>query len=304
MGFLMPESGDHVRATMRLRYAGKCRSCATALPAGTMAVYDRSSKTVSCSVCSLEPAVEAGVASSGTAVGGALTESIATEPQAEPEIFAGVAGASALREFERRSAKREARIREAHPKIGGLILALSEDPQSTKAWAVGAVGEEKLGRRLDGLKSDGVHVLHDRLIRGTKANIDHIVVCPSGVFVIDAKKYKGRPSLRVEGGFLRERTVKLMVGSRDCTKLAGGVQKQVARVVTALGNANHFDVPVTGMLCFVEADWPIFGGDFSISGIDVLWPKRAVDLIRTSGPIDASNSQRIFRTLAEAFPAA
>lgn len=292
----MTVNGEYAPVPMRLRYAGTCRSCAAALPAGTMAVYDRSRKTVLCSGCSAEPAAEVEASGSGTAVDDAL--------QAEPEIFAGVAGASAKREFERRSAKREARIREAHPKIGGLMLALSENPQSTKAWAVGAVGEEKLGRRLDGLKSDNIHVLHDRLIPGTKANIDHIVVCPSGVFVIDTKKYKGRPSLRVEGGFLRERTEKLMVGSRDCTKLAGGVQTQVARVVTALGNANQFDVPVAGMLCFVEADWPLLGGEFSISGVDVLWPKRAVDLIRRAGPIDESHSQLIFRVLAEAFPAA
>lgn len=294
------ESGDHVPAPMRLRFAGQCQSCAAALPEGTMAVYDRDSKTVTCSVCSSGPGLEV----AATALEGPAVAHSEPEPESEPEIFAGVAGASAKREFERRSAKREARIREAHPKLGGLMLALSEDPQSTKAWAVGAVGEEKLGRRLDGLKSDNIHVLHDRLIPGTKANIDHIVVCSSGVFVIDAKKYKGRPSLRVEGGFLRERTEKLMVGSRDCTKLAGGVHKQMARVTTALANANLVDVQVAGMLCFVEADWPILGGEFSIAGIDVLWPKRAVHLIRKPGAIDASSSQRIFRTLAEAFPAA
>lgn len=295
---------------MRLRYAGKCSSCEDALPAGTMAVYDRDSKTVTCSACSSEPALDAADTPHSATPGAAWAEPGTAEPEPkpesvpEPEIFAGVAGASAKREFERRRAKREARIREAHPKLGGLILALSEDPQSTNAWAVGAVGEEKLGRRLNELRSDNIHVLHDRLIRGTKANIDHIVVCPSGVFVIDAKKYKGRPSLRVEGGFLRERTEKLMVGSRDCTKLVGGVHKQMARVVTALGNANLVDVSVAGMLCFVEADWPILGGEFSISGIDVLWPKRAVHLIRKPGPIDALVSQRVFRTLAEAFPAA
>lgn len=285
---------------MRLRYAGKCRSCAAALPAGTMAVYDRGSKAVTCSACSSGPALEV----AATALEGPAVAHSEPEPESESEIFAGVAGASAKREFERRSAKREARIREAHPKLGGLMLALSEDPQSTKAWAVGAVGEEKLGRRLDELKSDNIHVLHDRLIRGTKANIDHIVVSPFGVFVIDAKKYKGRPSLRVEGGFLRERTEKLMVGSRDCTKLVGGVHKQMARVTTALANANLVDVQVAGMLCFVEADWPLLGGEFSISGIDVLWPRRAVHLIRKPGPIDAASSQRVFRALAEAFPAA
>lgn len=49
------------------------------------------------------------------------------------EVFVGVAGGSAQREYERRKDRRESRIREAHPRIGGLILALSDDPQSTKA---------------------------------------------------------------------------------------------------------------------------------------------------------------------------
>ncbi|MEO7147809.1 MAG: nuclease-related domain-containing protein [Terrimesophilobacter sp.] len=224
--------------------------------------------------------------------------------RAIPEVHAGVAGASARREGERRSAKREARIREAHPKLGGLMLALSEEPQSTRAWAVGARGEEKLGHRLNGLKSDSVHLLHDRRIPGTKANIDHMVVCPSGVFVIDAKKYKGQPSLRVEGGFIRERTEKLMVGSRDCTKLVGGAQRQVHLVLAALAKAGIQDVPVTGMLCFVDADWPLLGGDFTTSGIKVMWPRKAVELIRKPGSIDVSTTQHIFRTLAQVFPEA
>jgi hypothetical protein len=61
-------------------------------------------------------------------------------------VDSGVAGASALREYERRKSKRETRIRQAHPKIGGLMLALSDDPQSTRAWQTGARGEVVLGR--------------------------------------------------------------------------------------------------------------------------------------------------------------
>jgi hypothetical protein len=121
----------------------------------------------------------------------------------EPQIDSGVAGASARREHERRKANREAKIRTAHPRIGGLVLALSDDPQSTTAWAVGARGEELLAKRLDSLADQGVLTLHDRRVPGTQANIDHIVIAPSGVYVIDAKRYKGRPSLRVEGGLFR-----------------------------------------------------------------------------------------------------
>ena len=62
------------------------------------------------------------------------------------------------------------------PKLGGLILALSDDPQSTRAWDTGALGEERLGNRLNELASGAIRVLHDRRIPGSRANIDHIAV--------------------------------------------------------------------------------------------------------------------------------
>jgi hypothetical protein len=68
-----------------------------------------------------------------------------------------------------------------------LILALSRDPQSTTAWAIGATGEERLGKRLDLLVSPTCQVLHDRRVPGTHATIDHITVVRSGIYVIDAK---------------------------------------------------------------------------------------------------------------------
>ena len=114
-----------------------------------------------------------------------------------------------------------------HPKLGGLILAVSDTPQSTNAWDTGAIGEERLGARLNELASDSLRVLHDRRIPKSRANIDHLAITPSGVFVIDAKKYKGRPDLQVEGGILRPRVEKLMVGKRDRTSLVDGVLKQV-----------------------------------------------------------------------------
>ena len=273
---------------MRLRYAGRCRTCGAELSVGTEAVYDRESRTVTCLAC---PATKS---PGGLEIIG----------PASPDVFAGVAGASARGEYERRVARRDGRIREAHPLVGGLILAMSDDPQSTKAWATGARGEEHLGRRLDGLVQDGVHVLHDRRIPRTRANIDHIVVCPSGVFVIDAKRYQDRPSLRVEGGLFSRRTEKLMVGSRDRTKLADGVHKQVDLVKAALQSADLGRIQVGGMLCFVEADWPLVGGDFTIAGLRVLWPKKAASYIRHPGNIDATTAQHIYRTLAASFPAA
>lgn len=237
---------------MKLRYAGTCRLCGAELAAGIPAIYERASRTVRCVQCA-----------------------------ADNTVATGTAGASARREYERRKERREQRIRENHPKIGGLILALSDDPQSTQAWERGAVGEELLAQRLADLP-DTFRVLHDRRVPGTRANIDHIVIGPTGVWVIDAKRYKGkRPVLHIEGGILRPRVESLRVAGRDRTKLVRGVQSQVSIVTAAVELPT---VPVHGVLCFLEADWPLVGGSFTIDGVHVLWPRLLVKRMTVAPP--------------------
>jgi hypothetical protein len=68
------------------------------------------------------------------------------------------------------------------------------------AWRKGAEGERIVGSALDALCGGGVaSVLHDRKIPGSRANIDHIVVAPTGVFAVDAKRYSGRLEVRARG---------------------------------------------------------------------------------------------------------
>lgn len=261
---------------MRLRYAGTCRGCSVALPAGEWAVYFSDAKQVECLTCHEQPIVDA-------------------------EPASGRAGTSARREYERRVAKREDCVRSAHPRLGGLILALSDEPQSTQAWLRGAVGEEKLGHRLDALAERGAKVLHDRRIPGSRANIDHLLIGPAGIFVIDAKRYAGRPQRRVEGGILRARTETLLVGRRDCTKLMAGMHKQLELVRAAL---RPDDLPVQGMLCFVDADWPVFGGNFTIGGVEVLWPKKIAERVTATMLLSGEQIAAIHARLAAAFPPA
>ena len=243
---------------MKLRFAGTCRLCGTGLAAHAEAIYEPATKTVRCSECRTEAPTPSDISSP-----------TATEPLTRPEPDSGTAGTSARREYERRKAKDEARLREKWGRFGGVAVALSDEKQSTKAWATGAVGEERLGARLDTLVCDDITVLHDRRIPGSKANIDHIVITRSGIWVIDAKRYQGRPELKVDGGILRTRVERVLVGRRDCTTLVDGVLKQVEVVRDLVG-----DIPITGALCFVDADWPLVGGSFSTRGVHVLWPKK------------------------------
>lgn len=279
---------------MKLRYAGICRVCDAELPARIEAIYERPTKTVRCLGCSpTAPVVEVRAT-------GASTPRSAIQPDETPEpIEPGTPGASARREFERRQASRERRIREKHPRLGGLIHAVTEEPQSTTAWNIGALGEERLGQKLNELASDTVRILHDRRIPGTRANIDHIAITPTGIYVIDSKRYQGRPALRVEGGILRPRTERLFVGSRDSTKLVDGVLRQ-AEVVRGVVSD---DVPVTGVLCFVEADWPLIGGAFTIRGVEVLWPKKLCPRLTARGPLNQDVAE-LHRSIAAALPLA
>jgi Nuclease-related domain len=43
-------------------------------------------------------------------------------------------------------------------------------------------------------------VLHDLAVPGSRANIDHLVIKPGGVFVIDSKQYRERLQLDRFGG--------------------------------------------------------------------------------------------------------
>lgn len=288
---------------MRLRYAGTCRSCGEALAAGETAVYERDSRTVVCLDCAGAPG--SGAVQEGPPAGLAASNARGIAASPDPDtVRSGSAGASAHREYERRRARREERVRAAHPKIGGFLLAISEEPQSTRAWAAGARGEVVLGKLLDSLARRGVRILHDRRIPRTKANIDHIAVGSASVFVVDAKRYKGRPRLRVDGGLLRPRVERLIVGSRDQTKLVAGVHKQVELVRAALVEAGLTNVPVRGALCFVDADWPLLGGSFVIDGVSVVWPKKLADLLVADGPLDGVAMDLAHRTLDAAFPPA
>jgi Nuclease-related domain len=70
---------------------------------------------------------------------------------------------------------------------------------AAKAWRRGAVGERRTARRLAALERRGWAVLHDLAVPCSRANLDHLVIGPGGVFVIDSKQYRGRLQLDPSG---------------------------------------------------------------------------------------------------------
>jgi hypothetical protein len=63
--------------------------------------------------------------------------------------------------------------------------------EQARTWQRGAAGERHTARLLDRLTRDGYAVFHDLAVSGSPANVDHLVIGPTGVFVIDSKQWTG-----------------------------------------------------------------------------------------------------------------
>jgi hypothetical protein len=74
-----------------------------------------------------------------------------------------------------------------------------------RAWRRGAVGERRTARLLGPLERQGWAILHDLALPGSRANIDHLVIGPGGVFVVDSEQYRGRLQLDSCGRLWRGR---------------------------------------------------------------------------------------------------
>lgn len=293
---------------MTLRRDGECATCSVPLPAGTKAQWDSVAKVVTCLQCvELLPMASTGsVQAEVTAASPDQPEPVVEPPPLDdglepPPLEVGTAGASARKEFDRRHAKRERQIEEkwGTGRIGRAAKFLSDDPQSTTAWAQGAHGEERVAEILAKRLADRAILLHDRKVPKTRGNIDHLAVAASGVWIIDAKKYKGKVEKRDVGGWFKT-DIRLFVGGRDRTKAVDGLQWQIDAVRAVLGE----EVPVNPALSFVGAEWPIFfAKPFQLRGVWVSWPAKLAELVLDDGPLSPGDIDRIARLLSGELPA-
>ena len=269
---------------MPLRYAGTCSVCHVVLPAKTRAYWHRDTHTVICVACHAKPSQEL---------------SRPADPVPATELDRGTAGRSAQAEFERRHHKREERIEAKFGRLAGVVKFLSDDPQSTKAWASGASGEMRVAQELADRLCASAVLLSDRWVPRTRGNIDLIAIAASGVWVIDAKHYTGKVEHRDRGRWFRT-DWRLYVNGRDKTKLVDALDWQIAAVEKVLSDP---EAPVHAALCFVGANWGLFSKPFQQAGVWVTWVAKLADMILEPGPLGGDEAQAIAAKLARGLPA-
>jgi len=221
-------------------------------------------------------------------------------------IDPGVAGASARREADRRWDRREL-ARAFRPLLLRLLPGPSAEERrlaaEEKHWAAGASGEVMLAEAL-ARRCPEVMLLRDRGIQNTRANIDLIAVVVSGVYVIDAKRCRGK--IKVRQPLFGE--PKLIIAGHDRTKLVQGLDRQLASVQAALGSA--CEAPVHRCLCFLapegllaDSGLPVLR-TLEIDGYPLYYPRRLAKRLNRSGGLSSERASQILGDLAAGLPKA
>jgi Nuclease-related domain len=183
-------------------------------------------------------------------------------------------------------------------RFGGLRLALGSAPAHERMWLRGAEGEEEIARRLAKHIRDAAILLHDRRMPHSRANIDHIAVAASGVWVIDAKRNAGKAA--VSKPLFGAAT--LTIAGRNKSKLADGLARQVdavAGVMSELGTG----LSVQGAFCFVDTELPAIG-TLTFRGYPLLTPRRLAGRINKRGHAEPELLHAVAAQLSSRFPPA
>ena len=129
----------------------------------------------------------------------------------------------------------------AAERVQRLRRELDQAERNAHAWSAGAAGEAKVADRMTELEPYGWLALHDVHWPGRpKANLDHILVGPGGVLIVDAKNWSG--DVRLRDGVLRQN------GNSREQEISGILQQSSA--LSALLEPDHRRL-VQGWICLV-----------------------------------------------------
>lgn len=188
----------------------------------------------------------------------------------------------------------EAPATQADPVGGSAALREARSRRDPK-WTKGAAGEYLMDLSLHKHVNEGAVILTDRQVPGTKSNIDHIVVAPSGVWIIDAKVWRGKIEYKSTSIFGLDS--RLFVGGKDRTSAVEAIFNLVIPVAQVIGDKS---VPINPALVFIDGDWSnastariATSRPYQHLTVWISWPKAIWKKINEPGPLDADTVKRI-----------
>ncbi len=135
----------------------------------------------------------------------------------------------------------------------------------TAAWRRGARGERRTARQLRKLVRAGWTVLHDLAIPQSRANGDHLLIGPPGVFLVDSKAWHGHITMSVDGSASHN--------GHPLDQTLATVRWEAQQLAAVLG------APVLPLLCVHDTRIP--WDEIYVEGVPVLTPARLLVLLRS-----------------------
>ncbi|WP_245642676.1 nuclease-related domain-containing protein [Nonomuraea candida] len=184
----------------------------------------------------------------------------------------------------------------------GVIAAILEAVyrarlnSSVPAWRRTSVAERRTEAQLRKLERSGYRTLHARAIPGSEAQIDHLVVGPTGVYAVDSEKWDKRLPVRVQMG------KKLFHGPFDMKPRLTEAKWEATEASKLISESFGREIAVVPSLAIYgpPVPWKIM----SIRGVDVYQGERARKWItKRERALTTAEIDRIYSIAAEVLPA-
>jgi Nuclease-related domain len=150
--------------------------------------------------------------------------------------------------------------------VAGWGLRFRSSPDAV-AWRHGSTGERRTAQLLEPLERQGWAVLHDLAVPRSQANIDHLLIGPGGVFVIDSKQYRGRLQLDPSG--------RLWHGRHPLAPTLRAVSFEADQAAVVLPDPGMAVVPIVAVHG-AQVPW----GKVVVAGVPVVAARRLPSMLR------------------------
>ncbi|SNQ50528.1 Nuclease-like protein [Frankia canadensis] len=168
-------------------------------------------------------------------------------------------------------------------------------PPEIEAWREDAEAERSTARALDRLVRAGYTVLHDRSLADSAGNIDHLVIGPSGAWVIETDAHQGPVRQNAAGVWAGKVPLRAMLGL-----VAWMGEEATAQLLGELPQG--WELEVQPVVAFARAEVP--AGLALVEGVLLLPATGVADYILSAGmvlrPIDVA---MLVDVAERAFPA-
>ncbi|MCF6472572.1 NERD domain-containing protein [Nonomuraea sp. MG754425] len=184
----------------------------------------------------------------------------------------------------------------------GVIAAVLEavyrarSSSSVPAWRRTSVAERRTEAQLRRLERSGYRTLHARAIPGSEAQIDHLVVGPTGVYAVDSEKWDRRLPVRVQMG------KKLYHGPFDMKPRLTEAKWEASQASELISESFGREISVVPSLAIYgpPVPWKIM----NIRGVDVYQGDRARKWItKRERALTTAEIDRIYDIAAQVLPA-